>query len=116
VKRPHETLTSEEKHLILAKKLMRKDEKQIVSPRHYSNYRCEQEIVPGRGLAQSSKKLCRETIRKIRHKYGYHYYDSVPMSSIDAAARWRRVQFCHEHLHQSDSLHALSEPNSVEGN
>jgi cupin superfamily acireductone dioxygenase involved in methionine salvage len=67
-----------------------------------------------RSPAQYSKKLCYETIRKIHHNYGYHYYDSVPMPPIDAAAHLRRVQFCHEKLHQSDPLHVPSEPNGVE--
>jgi hypothetical protein len=47
-------------------------------------------------------EITRETVRHLRHKIGYHFYDSVPVPPLGADARHQRVQFCQEQLARDD--------------
>jgi hypothetical protein len=43
-------------------------------------------------------RISRETIRKIRHQHGYHYYDSVAVPPLSSEAKARRVAFANQRL------------------
>jgi hypothetical protein len=45
-----------------------------------------------------------ETVRRVRHHENYHYYASVPVPPLDAAAKERRIQFCQRELARTDGL------------
>jgi transposase len=48
--------------------------------------------------------VSRETVRKIRHEQGYHYYDTIPMPGLGPITRANRVEFCRRYLADPNPL------------
>jgi hypothetical protein len=59
--------------------------------------------LPVRPLA-IALQLSRESVRQIRHKYGYHYYDSIPVPPLTAEAMANRAAFCQAQLARTDDV------------
>jgi hypothetical protein len=46
----------------------------------------------------------RETVRLIRHRQGYHYYDCVPVPRLKRESKGRRVAFAERQIKNNDDL------------